>query len=110
MSKLTAKSLSGAETRIDRQAIDEFAGTLTRPPISPDAPDYDEARSVFNRMIDKRPALIVRCGGVADVTRSVRFAAEHDLLVAGRGGGHNVAGFATSSPFARSASFRRRNP
>ncbi len=95
MSKLTAKSLSGAETRIDRQAIDEFAGTLTRPPILPDAPDYDEARSVFNRMIDKRPALIVRCGGVADVTRSVRFAAEHDLLVAVRGGGHNVAGFAT---------------
>jgi len=73
MPNLSAKTLSGAETRIDRQAIDEFAATLGAAPILPDAPDY-EARAVFNAMIDKRPTLIVRCGGVADVTRSVRFA------------------------------------
>ena len=46
-------------------------------------------------MIDKRPALIVRCGGVADVLRAVRFARDRDLLVAVRGGAHNAAGFAT---------------
>ena len=46
-------------------------------------------------MIDKRPALIVGCGGVADVLRAVRFAREHDLIVAVRGGAHNAAGFAT---------------
>ena len=58
-------------------------------------PDYDEARRVFNRMIDKRPALIVRCGGVADVLAAVRFARGHELLAAVRGGAHNAAGFAT---------------
>ncbi len=46
-------------------------------------------------MVERRPAAIVRCSGVADVFESIRFAREHDLLIAVRGGGHNVAGFAT---------------
>ena len=95
MTTLSARTLSDAETQIDRRAIDELAQDLSRPPVLPDSPDYDEARSVFNKMIDKRPALIVRCGGVADVLRAVRFAREHELLVAVRGGAHNAAGFAT---------------
>jgi hypothetical protein len=82
MQKLAARTLTAAESLIDLRAIDEFTATLTRPPILPGAPDYDEARRVFNALIDKRPALIVRCRGVADVTRSLRFAREHDLLVA----------------------------
>src|SRR5262245_15807773 len=95
MTTLIGTALSGAETQIDSRAIDDLAQDLTRPPIRPDSADYDEARRVFNKMIDKKPALIVRCGGVADVLRAVRFARDHDLLVAVRGGGHNAAGFAT---------------
>lgn len=53
---------------------------------------YDDARQIWNGMIDKRPALIARVTGVADVIASVRFARGHDLLLAVRGGGHNIAG------------------
>ena len=95
MTTLIGTTLSGADTPIDSRAIDELAHDLTRTPILPGGVDYEEARRVFNTMIDKRPALIVRCGGLADVLRAVRFARDHDLLVAVRGGGHNVAGFAT---------------
>jgi hypothetical protein len=95
MAMLIGTTLSGARTHIDNRAIDDLAQDLSRPPILPDSPDYDERRRVFNKMIDKRPALIVRCGGVADVLRAVRFARDHALIVAVRGGAHNAAGFAT---------------
>ncbi len=55
-------------------------------------PGYDAVRRVWNGMIDKRPALIARCTGTADVAAAVAVVREHDLLVAVRGGGHNVAG------------------
>jgi len=56
--------------------------------------DYDTARAVWNGAIDRRPRLIARCLGSADVVRAVRFARDHDLEIAIRGGGHNVAGTA----------------
>jgi FAD/FMN-containing dehydrogenase len=62
--------------------------------IAPGDIRYDGARSIWNGMIDKRPALIARCEGAADVATALRFAAEHDLALAVRGGGHNVAGTA----------------
>jgi FAD/FMN-containing dehydrogenase len=60
--------------------------------IQPGHEDYDDARRVWNAMIDRRPALIVRCGGPADVISAVNFARERGVLVSIRGGGHNVAG------------------
>ena len=70
--------------------IPGFHGVL----ITPDHPDFDDARSVWNGRIDRRPRLIARCSGTADVAAAVRFARERDLEIAVRGGGHNVAGTA----------------
>ena len=80
---------------LDPVAIDELAGSLRGEAIRPGDRAYDEARRVWNGMIDRRPALVVRCQGVADVVACVRFAADHHLTPAVRGGGHNVAGFGT---------------
>src|ERR671924_482025 len=63
--------------------------------IGPDDGGYDEARSIWNGAIDRRPACIARCTGVADVVAAVRFARERDLVVAVRSGGHGVGGHAT---------------
>ena len=73
--------------------IAEIAGFRGRL-ISADHPDYDIARAVWNGAIDRRPCLIARCLGAADVVAAVRFARDHDLEIAIRGGGHNVAGTA----------------
>jgi FAD/FMN-containing dehydrogenase len=71
-----------------RQELTGFEGTL----IGPEDSGYDEARQLYNAMIDKRPALIARCAGPDDVARAVTFARDHDLLLAVRGGAHNGAG------------------
>jgi FAD/FMN-containing dehydrogenase len=71
-----------------QQQLGSFGGRL----IGPDDSDYDEARSLFNAMIDKRPALIARCATAGDVTKAVAFAREHGLPIAIRGGAHNGAG------------------
>ena len=68
-----------------------FSGAL----IVPGDTEYDAGRAVWNGMIDKHPALIARCTCVADVVAAVNFAREQKLVVAVRGGGHNVAGHAT---------------
>ena len=70
--------------------IDGFRGRL----ITADHADYDTARAVWNGAVDRRPRLIARCSGTADVAAAVRFARDHDLEIAVRGGGHNVAGTA----------------
>ena len=70
--------------------IDGFRGRL----ISAADADYDVARAIWNGAIDRRPQLIGRCIGTADVVAAVRFARDHDLEIAIRGGGHNVAGTA----------------
>jgi hypothetical protein len=74
-----------------RSELTQFKGRL----IGPDDSDYEEARAVYNAMIDKRPAMIARCVDADDVVAVVRFAADRDLLVAIRGGGHNGAGLGT---------------
>src|ERR671922_354004 len=70
--------------------IDGFRGEL----ITADHIDYDAARAVWNGAVGRRPRLIARCSGTADVAAAVRFARDHDLEIAVRGGGHNVAGTA----------------
>ena len=82
------------ETVVNSEKIGRFEATLRGQPIRPDSATYESARRVHNAMIDKRPALIVRCAGVSDVVSAVNFARENDLLVAIRGSGHNVAGTA----------------
>jgi FAD/FMN-containing dehydrogenase len=74
-----------------RRSLTGFEGRLT----SPDDTDYDEARKVYNAMIDKRPGLVARCAGPDDVAKVVNFARDHGLLLAVRGGGHNGAGLGT---------------
>ena len=74
----------------------EFEQGLSGRLIRPEDEGYDEARSVWNGAHDRRPALIVRCAGVADVMRAVDFARSEDLMVAVRGGGHSIPGFSTS--------------
>ncbi len=83
----TGSSTSLEDAEVQRLS-DALAGSLQRP----GDPAYDEARTVWNAMIDRRPALISRCSSAADVQESVRFARRHGLLVAVRGGGHNIAG------------------
>jgi FAD/FMN-containing dehydrogenase len=79
---------------IDETVLEDFRDAFLGTLILPDDEGYDEARAVWNGMIDRRPALIARCSGAADVASAVRFAREHDLEIAVRGGGHNVAGTA----------------
>jgi FAD/FMN-containing dehydrogenase len=74
-----------------RELAGDFGGEL----IGPEDSGYDEARKVYNGMIDRRPGLIARCTSAADVAKAIGAARKHDLLLAVRGGGHNGAGLGT---------------
>jgi FAD/FMN-containing dehydrogenase len=80
---------------LEEAAVQEFAADFRGELIRPEDEDYDAARAVFNGMIDRRPALIARCTGVADVVAAVNFARQNELVVAVRGGGHSVPGYGT---------------
>jgi FAD/FMN-containing dehydrogenase len=82
------------EAALDAVTLEQLDGGFGGQLLQPEDPAYDEARKVFNAMIDRRPALIARCTGVSDVMAAVRFARESDLPVAIRGGGHAVSGHA----------------
>ena len=73
-------------------AVQELKQELRGELLTPDNPDYDAARKVWNGMVDKRPALIARCADATDVVACIRFAREMDVLISVRGGGHNYAG------------------
>jgi FAD/FMN-containing dehydrogenase len=77
------------------QAFEKFKSSLRGEVIAPSDPGYDEARKLYNGMIDKRPRLIARCADVADVITAVNYGRENGLLVAIRGGGHNGPGLSS---------------
>src|SRR5579859_2005931 len=82
-------------TALGEATIAELRAALRGALIQPGDDEYDAWRAVWNGMIDRRPALIARCSGTADVMTALRFARTNDLPIAVRGGGHNVAGNAT---------------
>jgi FAD/FMN-containing dehydrogenase len=89
----TSNGISEPTPILDEASIQDLHAHLRGELIRQGDDGYDAARTVFNRMIDKRPALIARCAGVADVISAVNFARTHSLIVAVRGGGHSVAGY-----------------
>ncbi|HET7457856.1 MAG TPA: FAD-binding oxidoreductase, partial [Gemmatimonadaceae bacterium] len=87
-------STSPATTPLGADGIESFRASLHGPLLEPHSPGYDQARTIWNAMIDRHPGLIVRCTEVTDVVHAVRFAAANRLTLAVRGGGHNIAGTA----------------
>ena len=92
MTSTNAILSGGGVTTLDGSAVEELRESLRGDLLLADDKGYDEARSIWNAMVDRKPALIVRCRGVADVCTAVEFAAEHTLLTSIHGGGHNIAG------------------
>jgi FAD/FMN-containing dehydrogenase len=80
---------------LDETAIQGLAATMRGNLIQRGDPSYDEARKIYNAMIDKHPVLIAQCSNVADVIAAVNFARDNDIIVAIRGGGHNGPGLGT---------------
>ena len=91
MTSVSVKSGPGA-TPLPAGAIDALRARVRGALCLPGEPGYEQARTIWNAMIDRRPALIVRAAGVNDVMRAIAFAREHGLLLSVRGGGHNIAG------------------
>jgi FAD/FMN-containing dehydrogenase len=90
-------TLTGAGGRVvGAAAVQGLLDGLRGPVLGPGDPGYDDARTVQNGLIDRRPALVVRPTGAADVVQTVAFAREHGVLLSVKGGGHNVAGNATN--------------
>jgi FAD/FMN-containing dehydrogenase len=92
MSDVSVVTKAGGQTTLDAEAFKSgFRGEVV---VKGDGP-YDEARALWNAMIDRRPAVIAQCAGAADVIQCVKLAREKDLLFSIRGAGHNIAGKAT---------------
>jgi hypothetical protein len=85
-------TLTHADSALSAEAVEAFKGSLRGVLLRPGDAGYNDARTVWNGMTDKRPGLIVRCAGASDVIKAVNLARENGLLVAVRGGDHSVAG------------------
>ena len=92
MGNINAVGLDGNPVSTDTDAVSRLTQAMQGFVLSSTDDGYDEARTIWNAMIDKRPALIAMCESASDVQHAVRFAAQHGLLTAVCGGGHNVAG------------------
>src|SRR5260221_9171407 len=94
MVAVSLRTLDAGKKAIDAAAIGHLGAVLRGKVLDQSSPEYDEARTIWNAMIDRKPGLIVRCLGASDVIHAVRFARDSGLLVAVRGGGHNISGSA----------------
>jgi FAD/FMN-containing dehydrogenase len=94
MPGLQVKTRANGQMTLQEDTIRKFKQSLRGELILSNDPGYDEARSIWNAMIDRRPALIARCLGVADVVTCVNFAREHGIVLSIKGGGHNISGLA----------------
>jgi FAD/FMN-containing dehydrogenase len=92
MAGLTIRTTSGQAATLDPEEVAQLAASLRGDLVTEESPEYDAVRSIWNAMVDRRPALFIRCRSASDVVRAVRFARGHELLVGVRGGGHNIAG------------------
>ena len=92
MASVRLATINGATVDLDEATLDNFKSGLRGQVLQPGDEGYDEARKVWNGMIDRRPAFIVRCAGVADVIGAVNFARTNQLLTSVRSGGHNIPG------------------
>jgi len=92
MSALEVRTLEGTTKGIDEKTVEGFRAGLSGPLVMQGDAGYEDARLIWNAMVAKKPALIARCRGTADVVRCVTFAREHGLLLSVKGGGHNIAG------------------
>src|SRR5689334_21969917 len=88
----SVRTSDGGEVMLASEVLDDLREQLKGRVLTQDSRGYDEARAIWNAMIDRRPAVIVRCESADDVARAVRFARTHRLVVSVRGGGHNIAG------------------
>jgi FAD/FMN-containing dehydrogenase len=89
---ISVMSLSGEAINLSDSEISTFKKNFSGRPLTKDDRDYNEARLIWNGMIDKHPGLIAQCKNSKDVSHAVKFARNHNLLTSIRGGGHNVAG------------------
>lgn len=93
---MRVRTLSGDERDLSQDVLNAWKSRLRGPVLTPGDAGYEDSRTVWNSMIDRRPALVARCLGTADVIECVRFARDNDLLLSMKGGGHNIAGLAVA--------------
>ena len=93
---MRAKTIEGREFDLKQDVLDKLKLRLKGPVFAPGEVAFEESRTLWNGMIDRRPAIVARCLGIADVIECVRFAGENDLLLSIKGGGHNIAGLAAA--------------
>lgn len=89
-------TVDGGEIDLGLDVLNGWKARLRGPVLAPGDAGYEDSRTVWNSMIERRPAIIARCLGVADVIECVRFARDHNLLICVKGGGHNIAGLAVA--------------
>jgi len=94
MAAVAIRKLDGGEVKLEQSAIDDLRSKLRGPLVCLGDAGYEQARSVWNGMIGRRPAMIIRCLGTADVLTGVNFAREHGIAISVKGGGHNISGLA----------------